>query len=117
MLARFTHYRETSMTTFTSQELNQDANRVRQAAASGPVVITDDGKPAHVLLGYAHYQQLTEQSRQIADVFAKTAPGALAADAPPEHHHMAAVEVVRDLLALMHEVRAEVRAGRHKSAS
>lgn len=37
---------------------------------SGPVFITDRGKPAHVLLSFAEYQRLTQQRRNIADALA-----------------------------------------------
>lgn len=42
----------------TSRELNQDASRVKRAAEEGPVVITDRGRPAHVLLTFAAYEDL-----------------------------------------------------------
>lgn len=40
----------TITTTLTSREFNQDASRAKRAAASGPVIITDHGQPAYVLL-------------------------------------------------------------------
>ena len=49
---------------FTAREFNQDASRVKRASKDGPVVITDRGKPAHVLMTAAAYDQLTKsQSR------------------------------------------------------
>ena len=41
-----------------SREFNQDTSRAKKAAADGPVFITDRGKPAHVLLSFAAYQEL-----------------------------------------------------------
>ena len=41
-----------------SREFNQDTSRAKKAAAHGPVFITDRGKPAHVLLTFAAYQEL-----------------------------------------------------------
>jgi PHD/YefM family antitoxin component YafN of YafNO toxin-antitoxin module len=41
-----------------SREFNQDTSRAKRAAADGPVFITDRGKPAHVLLTFAAYQEL-----------------------------------------------------------
>lgn len=41
-----------------SREFNQDTSRAKKAAADGPVFITDRGKPAHVLLTFAAYQEL-----------------------------------------------------------
>lgn len=59
-----------SITTFSSRELNQDVTRAKKAAQSGPVVITDRGKPAHVLLTFEHYKRLLGQRRSIADALA-----------------------------------------------
>jgi PHD/YefM family antitoxin component YafN of YafNO toxin-antitoxin module len=55
-----------SITTISSRELNQDATRAKNAAKSGPVLITDRGKLAHVLLCIDEYQRLTKQHRNIA---------------------------------------------------
>lgn len=48
----------TKITTLTSREFNQDLGRAKRAAEHGPVVVTDRGKPAHVLLSYEEYQRL-----------------------------------------------------------
>lgn len=62
-----------TITTLSSRELNQDLGRAKKAARSGPVFITDRGKPAHVLLSYEEYQRLTRQRRSIADTLAMPA--------------------------------------------
>ena len=59
-----------TITTVSSRELNQDVTRAKKAAKSGPVFITDRGKPAHVLLSFEDYQRLTKQRRNIADALA-----------------------------------------------
>jgi len=59
-----------TITTLSSRELNQDVTRAKKAAKSGPVFITDRGKPAHVLLSFEDYQRLTRQRRNIADALA-----------------------------------------------
>ncbi|WP_276809003.1 type II toxin-antitoxin system Phd/YefM family antitoxin [Castellaniella defragrans] len=59
-----------TITTVSSRELNQDVTRAKKAAKSGPVFITDRGKPAHVLLSIEEYQRLTRQRRNIADSLA-----------------------------------------------
>ena len=41
-----------------SREFNQDTAGAKKAAESGPVYITDRGRPAHVLLTYEAYEQL-----------------------------------------------------------
>lgn len=55
------------ITSLTSREFNQDAARAKRAALSGPVFITDRGRPAHVLLSIEEYQRLTGQSRTLLD--------------------------------------------------
>ena len=47
--------------TFTAREYNQDASRVKRAAKDGPVIITERGKPAHVLMTMAAYERLASQ--------------------------------------------------------
>jgi prevent-host-death family protein len=58
------------VTTFSSRELNQDVSRAKRAAEDGPVIITDRGKPAHVLLTIEDYHRLTGQRRNLAEVLA-----------------------------------------------
>jgi PHD/YefM family antitoxin component YafN of YafNO toxin-antitoxin module len=55
------------ITTLSSRELNQDVTRAKRAASRGPVFITDRGKPAHVLLTFDQYQQMTRQRRNLLD--------------------------------------------------
>ena len=47
-----------TVTTLSSREFNQDVSRAKRAAAEGPVVITDRGKPAYVLLSHDEYRRL-----------------------------------------------------------
>ena len=47
-----------AVTTFSSRTLNQDIGRVKRATADGPVVITDRGRPAHVVMRYDDYRKL-----------------------------------------------------------
>lgn len=71
-----------TITTISSRELNQDVTRAKKAAKSGPVIITDRGKPAHVLLSIEEYQRLTKQRRNIADSLAM--PGAADIEFEPQ---------------------------------
>lgn len=59
-----------TITTLSSREFNQGASEAKRAANNGPVFITDRGRPAHVLMTFEHYQQLTKQRRNIADALA-----------------------------------------------
>ena len=59
--------------TVSSRELNQDIGRAKRTAHEGPVVITDRGRPSHVLLSWADYRRLSGGPRNLAEVLA--APG------------------------------------------
>jgi hypothetical protein len=56
------------ITTLSSRELNQDVGRAKRAAREGPVIITDRGKPAHVLLSIEAYQKLLGKSPGLIDL-------------------------------------------------
>ncbi|WP_308915640.1 type II toxin-antitoxin system Phd/YefM family antitoxin [Jannaschia sp. LMIT008] len=51
------------MQTITSRKFDQDASGAKRAAASGPVFITDRGRPAHVLLTIEAYHALAGRHR------------------------------------------------------
>jgi prevent-host-death family protein len=53
--------------TFTSREFNRSPGRVKRAAADGPVIITERGKPVFVVLTYADYQRLKAAPANILD--------------------------------------------------
>jgi prevent-host-death family protein len=59
-----------SVTTISSREFNQDTSKAKTAANSGPVIITDRGQPAHVLLSFADFKKLSKQTSKIADFLA-----------------------------------------------
>ena len=47
--------------TFTAREFNRDVSAAKRAAADGPVIVTDRGRPAYVLLEIDDYRRLTGQ--------------------------------------------------------
>ncbi|KPY33090.1 MULTISPECIES: type II toxin-antitoxin system Phd/YefM family antitoxin [Pseudomonas syringae group] len=57
-------------TTLSSREFNQDTSGAKKAAKEGPVIITDRGRPAHVLLSIEDYLKLTGSAASIADLLA-----------------------------------------------
>ena len=57
-----------SITTISSREFNQDVSGAKKAANGGPVIITDRGHPAHVLLSVDQYQQITGTKKNILDL-------------------------------------------------
>ena len=58
------------ITTISSREFNQDAGGAKKAAEKGPVIITDRGRPAHVLLSYEDYRRLLGEGRSLAEALA-----------------------------------------------
>ncbi len=59
-----------AITTISSREFNQDIGKAKKAAKDGPVIITDRGRPSHVLLGVDLYQQITGTQKNILDFLA-----------------------------------------------
>ncbi|MDK4732331.1 type II toxin-antitoxin system Phd/YefM family antitoxin [Rhizobium sp. CNPSo 3490] len=56
-----------SVTRLSSRELNHDVSRAKKAAQNGPVIITDRGKPSHVLMTYDEFERLTGKPRSLVD--------------------------------------------------
>ena len=59
-----------TITTISSRVFNQDVGQAKRAADAGPVVITDRGRPAYVLLRHEAYRQLAGERpsiRQLLD--------------------------------------------------
>lgn len=71
-----------TITTVSSREFNQDASGAKRAASKGPVIITDRGRPAHVLLTIEAYQKLTQRAASIADLLAMPGVVDITFDAP-----------------------------------
>jgi len=59
-----------AITTLSSREFNQETGRAKKAARSGPVFITDRGRPSHVLLSIKEYQEITSKGKSIVDLLA-----------------------------------------------
>lgn len=60
-----------TITTISSREFNQDAGGAKRAAEHGPVVITDRGRPAHVLLRFEDYQKLLGARPSLLELLAQ----------------------------------------------
>lgn len=69
-------------TIVSSREFNQDTSAAKRAANDGPVIITDRGRPAHVLLTIEAYQKLTRKSASIADLLAMPGVADISFEAP-----------------------------------
>ena len=74
-----------TITTVTSRELNQDVARAKKAAKSGPVFITDRGRPAHVLLSIEDYRRMAGQHRSLVDAFSMAGLSDIDFESPRAH--------------------------------
>ncbi|WP_316978875.1 type II toxin-antitoxin system Phd/YefM family antitoxin [Shumkonia mesophila] len=72
-----------AVTTFSSREFNQDTGKAKKAARNGPVIITDRGRPAHVLLTFGEYQQLAGPQASIVDLLGMPGVEDIEFEAPP----------------------------------
>jgi prevent-host-death family protein len=53
--------------TFTSREFNREPGRIKRAAADGPVIITERGRPIMAVLPYGAYERLKAAPGTILD--------------------------------------------------
>ncbi|MER9523917.1 type II toxin-antitoxin system Phd/YefM family antitoxin [Mesorhizobium sp. C416B] len=65
-----------TITIMSSREFNQDTAHAKRAAKNGPVIITDRGKPSHVLMSMEEYERLGKKPRSLADAIADDRPEA-----------------------------------------
>ena len=63
-----------TVTKLSSREFNQDVSRAKRAADDGPVIITDRGEPAYVLLRHDAYRRLAGDGPTIRELLSE--PGA-----------------------------------------
>lgn len=70
------------MTTITSRDFNQDIAGAKRAARKGPVLITDRGKPAYVLMRHDTYRKLLGKQPSLADLLAHPASNDIEFDPP-----------------------------------
>jgi prevent-host-death family protein len=55
------------MTTMTAREFNRDVSAAKREAGRGPVVITDRGEPAYVLLSIDDYRRFGERGASLVE--------------------------------------------------
>lgn len=72
-----------TITTLSSRQFNQDAGKAKKAAEAGPVIITDRGRPAHVLLTFEEYKKITGGRTRIADLLAMPGIEDIELEIPP----------------------------------
>ena len=54
----------------TARAFNQDVSRAKRAADKGPVIITNRGEPAYVLMTHKAYRELAGGEKNIVDMLA-----------------------------------------------
>jgi prevent-host-death family protein len=69
----------------TSREFNQDTSAAKKAAEAGPLIITDRGEPAHVLLTFEEWRRLSGGRRSLAQALADAATADIEFDPPRVH--------------------------------
>ncbi len=72
-----------TITTLSSRQFNQDTSKAKKSAMAGPVIITDRGRPAHVLLTFAEYKKIAGAHTKIADLLAMSGIENIEFDVPP----------------------------------
>ena len=70
-----------TVTTLPGDQFDRSTSEARKAAEAGPVIITEGGKPAHVLLTIAEYRRLTGGHRRLDEMLAM--PGSDEVDFDP----------------------------------
>ncbi|SEP97079.1 type II toxin-antitoxin system Phd/YefM family antitoxin [Microlunatus flavus] len=55
------------MVDISARDFNRDVSAAKRAASTGPVVITDRGRPSYVLLSIEDYHRLRGDERSIVD--------------------------------------------------
>jgi hypothetical protein len=82
MVVMYLHVSDTSGTQFarekalklvTSREFNQDVSQAKRLALIEPVLVTDRGKPTHVLMSIEAYRELSGQRGSIVELLAAEA--------------------------------------------
>lgn len=58
-----------------SRDFNQNLAAAKREAADRPVIVTDRGEPAYVLLSVEEYRRLRGRSRSLYEVFSTPMPG------------------------------------------
>ncbi|PZU80719.1 MAG: prevent-host-death protein [Shinella sp.] len=79
------------MSIFTSRELNHDVSSAKKAAQNGPVIITDRGKPSHVLMTYDEFKRLSGKRQSLVETLSM--PGLSEIDFSPERVELTSRQV------------------------
>ena len=73
------------MSTLSSREFNHHPTKAKRFAKKGPVVITDRGRPTHVLLTWEDYQRMAGEQSTLLDALAPEETEEYVEFEPPRH--------------------------------
>ena len=59
-----------AINTISSRKFNQSVNDAKKLSQTGPLLITEDGRPSHVLLTYENYQRLSRVKGSVVELLA-----------------------------------------------
>lgn len=71
------------MASITSRQFNHDVGSAKRAAQVEPVIITDRGEPAYVLMTYEEYRRRPNGFRSLADALRGDFDDDIELDLPP----------------------------------
>ena len=69
-----------AINTISSRKFNQSVNDAKKLSQTGPLLITEDGRPSHVLLTYENYQRVSGVKENVVDLL--SFPGSEDIDLP-----------------------------------
>jgi PHD/YefM family antitoxin component YafN of YafNO toxin-antitoxin module len=58
-------------TTISSRRFNQDRSAAKKLAETGPVIITDRGRPTHVLMTHEEYKRISARPMSLLEALAQ----------------------------------------------
>ena len=82
-----------AITTVSSREFNQDTSGAKKAAKNGPVIITDRGRPAHVLLTISEYERMKKRQPTLAELLAMPGGEDIDFEIPSRHERVRRVNL------------------------
>ena len=59
------------MKVVTSRDFNQDVSEAKRLARSEPVIVTDRGRPTHVLMSFETYARMNGKAQTMVDLLAE----------------------------------------------
>ncbi|ANF30378.1 prevent-host-death protein [Leifsonia xyli] len=62
------------MAIITAREFNHDVSAAKRSATAEPLIITDRGEPAYVLLTFADFERMTGRQKNIVDLLRQDDP-------------------------------------------